>query len=604
MNNQFSKNALFWVLACFTLIIIFNLAQGSYFTDNKVKLTLSELLSKIDNKEIAKAQLQGYNVDGVLSDGQHFTSYTGGQVELADRLYMNGIAVEVLPMYTKMQSFISILLSWIPMLLPIAIWVLVMRQMNTGGSRAFGFGKSKAKLLSDKAPKVTFKDVAGIDEAKEEVTELVDFLRDPSKFQKLGGRIPRGCLLIGPPGTGKTLLARAIAGEANVPFFSISGSDFVEMFVGVGASRVRDMFEQGKRHAPCIIFIDEIDAVGRHRGASVGGGNDEREQTLNQMLVEMDGFDPNEGVVIIAATNRPDVLDAALTRPGRFDRQVFISEPDIKGREQILKVHLSKIKTADNVNSLVLAQGTPGLSGAELANLINEAALIAARRNKKLVDNDDLEFAKDKVCMGVERRSRVMTYEQKLLTAYHEAGHAIVGVYTKSPRPIHKATILPRGQALGMVVRLQEQDTMESRDQIESDIAVSMGGRAAEAIIFGEDKITTGASGDIQNASARARAMVRYWGMSEALGMVLYNSDKESSQTAALIDQEVQRIVKQGYDIAKETLTTRLEDLHKLAKALIERETLTGEEIKRLLSLPQSTPVDSKDQHSAISETA
>lgn len=483
------------------------------------------------------------------------------------------------------------------MLLLIGVWVFFMKQMHGGGTKGFGFGKSKAKLMSDKGAKVTFLDVAGIDEAKEELVEIVDFLRDPAKFQKLGGKIPKGCLLIGSPGTGKTLLAKAIAGEANVPFFSISGSDFVEMFVGVGASRVRDMFEQGKRHAPCIIFIDEIDAVGRHRGIGLGGGNDEREQTLNQMLVEMDGFEANEGVVIVAATNRPDVLDPALLRPGRFDRQITISNPDIKGREQILTVHLKKIKHDEKVNPRILARGTPGFSGAELANLVNEGALLAARRNKKVVDMTDLEEAKDKVMMGIERKSMVMTDEEKTLTAYHEAGHAIVSYYSHASDPIHKATIIPRGRALGMVIRLPETDRVSlRREKAESDIAVAMGGRVAEEIIFGHDKVTSGASSDIKMATQMAKAMVTEWGMSVKLGPIFYGSAQDdmyvgraqnsprSEMISQLIDQEIKSCIDKGYNIAQKVLTDHLDQLHTLANALLDKETLTGDQIRLILS--------------------
>ncbi|HEX7776704.1 MAG TPA: ATP-dependent zinc metalloprotease FtsH, partial [Parvibaculum sp.] len=467
-----------------------------------------------------------------------------------------------------------------------------------GGGKAMGFGKSKAKLLTERHGRVTFDDVAGIDEAKDDLTEIVDFLRDPAKFQRLGGRIPKGVLLVGPPGTGKTLLARAIAGEANVPFFTISGSDFVEMFVGVGASRVRDMFEQAKKNAPCIIFIDEIDAVGRHRGAGLGGGNDEREQTLNQLLVEMDGFEPNEGIILIAATNRPDVLDPALLRPGRFDRQVVVPNPDVVGREKILKVHMKKVPLAPDVDPRTLARGTPGFSGADLANLVNEAALMAARRGKRLVTMSEFEDAKDKVMMGAERRSMVMTEEEKRLTAYHEGGHALVALNMHASDPVHKATIIPRGRALGMVMRLPERDQLSvTREKLKADLAVAMGGRIAEEVIFGHDKVTSGASSDIAMATKMAKAMVTRWGMSDKLGPLAYHENEEevflghsvsrqqnmSEETQRAIDGEVRRIVEEGYATAKQVITDHLDELHTIAKGLLEYETLSGDEIKGLL---------------------
>jgi cell division protease FtsH len=497
-----------------------------------------------------------------------------------------------------MPSLLGILLSWFPMLLLIGVWIFFMRQMQGGKGGAMGFGKSKAKLLTEAQGKVTFNDVAGVEEAKEEVEEIVEFLKDPKKFSRLGGKIPKGALLIGPPGTGKTLLAKAIAGEANVPFFSISGSDFVEMFVGVGASRVRDMFEQGKKHSPCIIFIDEIDAVGRSRGAGVGGGNDEREQTLNQLLVEMDGFDTNEGIILIAATNRPDVLDPALLRPGRFDRQVVVGNPDIIGREAILKVHIKKISTGPDVKLRTIARGTPGFSGADLANLVNESALLAARKNKRVVTMSDIEEAKDKVMMGAERRSMVMTEDEKKLTAYHEGGHAIVALNETASDPIHKATIIPRGRALGMVMRLPERDQLSvTREKMYSDIAVAMGGRIAEEIIFGHDKVTSGASSDIDMATKMAKNMVTKYGMSKELGPLAYGENEEevflgrsvtksqnmSEDTAKKIDSEVKKIVETGYERAKQVLTEKIDDLHTLAKALLTYETLSGDEIRDLI---------------------
>jgi len=594
MNNQ-SKYILVWASIFILLILGFNALLGDS-GGNKSNIAFSDFLSKVEEKQVSSIKIQGRTIEGILSDSTVFTTYAPDYPDLINKLAANDVYIEVSPPDNKMHSLFSIFISWFPMLLLIGVWVFFMRQMQ-GGGKAMGFGKSKAKLNSDKGPKITFKDVAGINEAKEELTEIVDFLRDPSKFQKLGGKIPKGCLLIGPPGTGKTLLARAIAGEANVPFFSISGSDFVEMFVGVGASRVRDMFEQGKRNAPCIIFIDEIDAVGRHRGIGLGGGNDEREQTLNQMLVEMDGFESNEGVVIIAATNRPDVLDPALLRPGRFDRQITVSNPDIDGREQILQVHLRKIKCSKKLEPRIIARGTPGFSGAELANLVNEGALLAARKGKKEVDMEDLEAAKDKVLMGVERRSMAMSDEQKKLTAYHEGGHALVGLYCPSSDPIHKATIIPRGRALGMVMRLPVDDRYSlSKDKMEADIAVAMAGRVAEEIIFGFDKVTSGASSDIKMATQMAKAMVTDWGLSDKIGPVYHGSSNEdlyssrsgssdrSEHTSEIIDQEVKKLIDEGYNFAKNILTTHVDELHILAEALIEHETLSGHQIKNLLN--------------------
>ncbi|MGX6960776.1 MAG: ATP-dependent zinc metalloprotease FtsH [Rickettsia endosymbiont of Pentastiridius leporinus] len=596
MNNQ-GKNIVVWAAIFVFMVLLFNIFQSDGLLSSRNNITFSDFLTRVDEKVVNSVKIQGRVIEGTANDGSTFTTYAPDYPDLVNRLTSNDVNIEVVPLETKMNTFLGFLISWFPMLLLIGVWVFFMRQMH-GGGKAMGFGKSKAKLLSDKGPKITFKDVAGIDEAKDELTEIVDFLRDPSKFQKLGGKIPKGCLLIGPPGTGKTLLAKAIAGEANVPFFSISGSDFVEMFVGVGASRVRDMFEQGKRNAPCIIFIDEIDAVGRHRGIGMGGGNDEREQTLNQMLVEMDGFEANEGVVIIAATNRPDVLDPALLRPGRFDRQITVSNPDIDGREKIIQVHLKKIKYSSKVVPRIIARGTPGFSGAELANLVNEAALIAARLNKKEVEMHDLEEAKDKVLMGVERRSMAMSDEQKKLTAYHEGGHALVGLHCPASDPIHKATIIPRGKALGMVMRLPENDRFSMpRDKMEADIAVAMAGRVAEEIIFGKDKVTSGASSDIKMATRMAKAMVTEWGLSDKVGPIYHGSGGEdmysynrsnvsnrSENTSELIDEEIKKIVTEGYNIAKDILTKHIDQLHMLAKALIEFETLSGQQIKNLLS--------------------
>lgn len=616
MKNP-GKNFLIWAGVFVVLILTFNLLQSDLSDDQN--LPLSDLIAKISEKQVSEAKVQGRKVQGQMIDGTSFSTYVGDYHEIIDKLSENGVKVEIMPPDNRMNSFLSILISWFPMILLVGVWAFFMRQMG-GKSGAFGFGKSKAKMMSDKGPKVTFKDVAGIDEAKDELAEIVDFLRDPGKFQRLGGKIPKGCLLVGPPGTGKTLLAKAIAGEANVPFFSISGSDFVEMFVGVGASRVRDMFQQGKENAPCIIFIDEIDAVGRSRGVGIGGGNDEREQTLNQMLVEMDGFADNEGVVIIAATNRPDVLDPALLRPGRFDRQITVSNPDIDGREKILNVHLAKVKHVDNLDVRQIARGTPGFSGAELANLVNESALLAARKGKSKVDMSDLENAKDKVMMGVERRSMAMTEDQKKLTAYHEGGHALVGLHVPASDPIHKATIIPRGRALGMVMRLPETDrTSLALDKMESDIAVAMAGRVAEELIFGKDKVTSGASSDIQQASNMARHMVMEWGLSEKVGPILHSGNDgdmyrgghpptpRSDKTAELIDDEVKRIVEKGHKTAKDILTKHIKDLHILAKALIEYETLSGSQITDLLSGKDITEGDvapsvSKAQKSKVTK--
>lgn len=596
MNNQ-NKNIIIWIAIFLTIILSFNILQGDSFGGNKQKLALSEFIKQLDEKHVSNVRIDNNAVEGKLSDGTDFSCYIGNYPSIMNHIIESGAHFDLVAPNTKMNYFLSLLFSAFPMLLLIGVWIFFMKQMQGGGrGGALGFGKSKAKLLSEKGIKITFKDVAGIDEAQDELQEIVDFLRDPSKFQKLGGKIPKGCLLIGPPGTGKTLLAKAIAGEANVPFFSISGSDFVEMFVGVGASRVRDMFEQGKKNAPCIIFIDEIDAVGRHRGIGLGGGNDEREQTLNQMLVEMDGFEANEGVVIIAATNRPDVLDQALLRPGRFDRQINVPYPDVNGREKILKVHLTKVRYNSKINPRIIARGTPGFSGAALANLVNEAALLAARKNRSEVLMSDLEEAKDKVMMGSERRSMVMSEEEKKLTAFHEGGHALVGLYLPASDPIHKATIIPRGRALGMVMRLPENDRLSmARDKMEADIAVALAGRAAEEIIFGFDKVTSGASSDIRAASAMARAMVTEWGLSDKIGNIYHGNSNEdlysnrssrniSDHTAELIDQEVKRFVDQGHDLATKILRDNLDQLNLLAKTLLERETLSGDQIKNLLA--------------------
>ena len=594
------KNLAMWGIIVLLSVGLFNLFQNpNNKTSSSVsKVPFSEFLSEVELGRVIRVEIQGNNIAGVLSDGSTFSTFSPNYPNLVEKLTERGVSILASPIEDKMPSLLGILLSWFPMLLLIAVWVFFMRQMQGGKGGAMGFGKSKAKLLTEAQGKVTFNDVAGVEEAKEEVEEIVEFLKDPKKFSRLGGKIPKGALLIGPPGTGKTLLAKAIAGEANVPFFSISGSDFVEMFVGVGASRVRDMFEQGKKHSPCIIFIDEIDAVGRSRGAGLGGGNDEREQTLNQLLVEMDGFDTNEGIILIAATNRPDVLDPALLRPGRFDRQVVVGNPDILGREAILKVHVKKINAGPDVKLRTIARGTPGFSGADLANLVNESALLAARKNKRVVTMVDIEEAKDKVMMGAERRSMVMTEDEKKLTAYHEGGHAIVALNEKASDPIHKATIIPRGRALGMVMRLPERDQLSvTREKLYSDIAVAMGGRIAEELIFGHDKVTSGASSDIDMVTKMAKNMVTRYGMSKELGPIAYGENEEevflgrsvtrtqnmSEETSNKVDAEVKKIVEAGYERAKQVLTEKIDDLHKLAKALLVYETLTGDEIRDLM---------------------
>ena len=526
--KNISKNVVLWIIIGLLLIVLFNLFQGSSNNRNTSKISFSDFIAATESGNVSEVNINGSNVTGFLNDGRSFSTYVPNYPNLVDKLNESGVKITAEPSERSMHPLLSVLLSWFPMLLLIGVWIFFMRQMQGGGGKAMGFGKSKAKLLNEAVGKVTFDDVAGIDEAKQELEEVVEFLKDPSKFSRLGGKIPRGALLVGPPGTGKTLLARAIAGEANVPFFSISGSDFVEMFVGVGASRVRDMFEQGKKNAPCIVFIDEIDAVGRHRGAGLGGGNDEREQTLNQLLVEMDGFEANAGVIIIAATNRPDVLDPALLRPGRFDRQITVNNPDVMGRDKILKVHIKKIKVSPKFDSKIIARGTPGFSGADLANLVNEAALLAARKNKRMVTLEDFESAKDKVMMGAEKRSMVMSEDEKKLTAYHEAGHAVATLHSPASDPIHKATIIPRGRALGMVMRLPEKDQLSMRkDQMKAHLLIATGGRIAEEMIFGKDKITNGAASDIQMVTNLSKKMITEWGMSEKLGRLRYNSDSE-----------------------------------------------------------------------------
>jgi cell division protease FtsH len=593
-----AKNLILWVVIAIVLMSVFN-----NFTSTQTApraMAYSEFIEQVRQGQVKEVTISGRSIEGVNESGQRFSTYSPDDDGLVGDLLNNNVVINAGPP-EKPSFLMQILINWFPLFILIGLWIFFMRQMQggSGGRGAMSFGKSRARMLSEDQVKVTFNDVAGADEAKDEVTEMVDFLRDPSKFQKLGGKIPKGVLMVGPPGTGKTLLARAIAGEAKVPFFTISGSDFVEMFVGVGASRVRDMFEQAKKHAPCIIFIDEIDAVGRHRGAGLGGGHDEREQTLNQLLVEMDGFEGNEGVIVIAATNRPDVLDPALLRPGRFDRQVVVPLPDVRGREQILKVHMRKIPVAEDVKASIIARGTPGFSGADLANLVNESALFAARANKRLVDMDDLEKAKDKIMMGAERRSMVMSEEEKKLTAYHEAGHAIVGRLVPEHDPVHKVSIIPRGRALGVTLFLPEEDRYSfTKQRLESQISSLFGGRIAEAIIFGAESVTTGAQNDIHRATDIARNMVTKWGLSERLGPLTYSEDEQevflghsvtqhknvSDETTHLIDEEVRNIVDRNYDRARQLLTEHIEKLHSMAAALVKYETIDSEQIDDIMA--------------------
>jgi cell division protease FtsH len=589
------RNVAFWVVLFLLILALFNLFSGGQSTMATRTISYSDFIQRVESGQVSSVTLDGERVLVRAQDGQQYTAIKPSGVDVTERLLNANVAVEAKPQ--EQSGFFSALSLWLPFLVLIGIWIFFMNRMQGGGrGGAMGFGKSRAKLLTEKHGRVTFDDVAGIDEAKDELEEIVEFLRNPQKFSRLGGKIPKGALLVGPPGTGKTLLARAIAGEAGVPFFTISGSDFVEMFVGVGASRVRDMFEQAKKNAPCIVFIDEIDAVGRSRGVGYGGGNDEREQTLNQLLVEMDGFEANEGIIIVAATNRPDVLDPALLRPGRFDRQVQVPNPDIKGREKILGVHARKVPLGPNVDLRIIARGTPGFSGADLANLVNEAALAAARIGRRFVAMEDFENAKDKVMMGAERRSMVMSEDEKKLTAYHEAGHAIVGLNVPQHDPIHKATIIPRGRALGLVLSLPERDQLSvTFTKYKSKIAMAMGGKVAEELIFGKENVTSGAASDIQQVSRIARAMVTQFGMSETLGNIDYANEQQSylgnysggsnvsPDTQERIDEEVRRIVDEGYEEAKRILTEKIEDLHRLAKGLLEYETLTGPEIQRVI---------------------
>ena len=598
MMSNFGRNLALWVIIALLLVLLVSVFQPGSNQHAAQQLAYSDFVGDVGEGHVRSVVIQDHNVSGVLTDGTSFETYTPEDPNLVSRLTAKGVEVVAKPEDSDVNPLLRYLLNYAPLLLIVGAWFFIMRQMQSGGGRAMGFGKSRAKLLTEKQGRITFDDVAGIDEAKAELEEIVQFLKDPQKFQRLGGKIPKGVLLIGPPGTGKTLLARAIAGEANVPFFTISGSDFVEMFVGVGASRVRDMFEQGKKSAPCIIFIDEIDAVGRHRGAGLGGGNDEREQTLNQMLVEMDGFESNEGVILIAATNRPDVLDPALLRPGRFDRQVVVPNPDVNGREKILRVHMKKVPLASDVDPKTIARGTPGFSGADLANLVNEAALLAARLGKRTVAMLEFESAKDKVLMGAERRSLVMSDDEKKMTAYHEGGHALCAIYTAGCDPVHKATIIPRGRALGLVMSLPEGDRYsKSKSKLLAELTMAMGGRAAEEIIFGAENVSNGASGDIKMATDQARRMVSEWGMSDKLGMIAYGDNGQevflghsvtqnknvSEQTVREIDAEMKAIIDQAYINARTLLTDRIDELHSLANGLLEYETLSGDEIRQVL---------------------
>ena len=595
---NFGRNLALWVIIALLVFSLFNLFQGSSRQEAQAQLPFSDFVAAVESGDIRDVTMQGNTVTGHYRDGRNFTTYAPDDANLVAKLTAARVRISAVPADDGTPTFWGILISWFPMLLLIGVWIFFMRQMQSGGGRAMGFGKSKARMLTERAGRVTFEDVAGIDEAKQEVEEIIDFLKDPQKFQRLGGKLPKGCLLVGPPGTGKTLLARAIAGEANVPFFTISGSDFVEMFVGVGAARVRDMFEQGKKNAPCIIFIDELDAVGRHRGAGLGGGNDEREQTLNQLLVEMDGFESNEGVILIAATNRPDVLDPALLRPGRFDRQVVVPNPDILGREKIMKVHMRKVPLAPDVDARVIARGTPGFSGADLANLVNEAALLAARRGRRVVTMVEFEAAKDKVMMGPERRSMVMTDEEKKLTAYHEAGHALVALFVPKHDPLHKVTIIPRGRALGVTLTLPERDRYsKSKAELKSTLAMMFGGRVAEEIVFGPENVTTGAGNDIQQATAMARRMVTEFGFSDKLGALRYTENEEeiflghsvtqrknvSDATAKIIDEEIRHLIDGAEATARAILEEHRDDLDTLGEALLEYETLSGDEVKAVL---------------------
>jgi cell division protease FtsH len=590
--NPFYKNLALWIVITLMMVMLYNLFNQQQMTETNISYT--EFLSMVDDERVSEVVIQGQQLFVTDTNHNRFKIYAPQDNDLIKILRDKGVHINAKP-ESDSPWYMSILISWFPMIVLIGVWIFFMRQMQSGGGKAMSFGKSRARLQSDQSTKVTFEDVAGIDEAKEELGEIIEFLREPKKFTRLGGRIPKGVLLMGSPGTGKTLLARAIAGEADVPFFNISGSDFVEMFVGVGASRVRDLFVQGKKNAPCIIFIDEIDAVGRHRGAGLGGGHDEREQTLNQLLVEMDGFESNEGVILISATNRPDVLDPALLRPGRFDRQVVVPLPDILGREKILKVHMKKTSIAPDVNPVVLAKGTPGFSGADLENLVNEAALLAAKRDKEKVDMSDLEDAKDKVYMGLERKSKVIKEEDRKTTAYHEGGHALVARFLPGTDAVNKITIIPRGRAAGITWFLPEESDFKYKDQLENELSIAFGGRVAEEIVF--NRISTGAANDIKQATDVAQKMIRSWGMSDVLGPLSYAKEEEhiflgreiaqhrdySEETAKKIDEEINRLVQKAYNIAKNVLEENLDVLHALAVLLLEKETVLGKELDALI---------------------
>lgn len=617
--NPFYKNMALWLVITLMMIMLYNLFNQQHLAETDI--SYSEFLYMVESEQITEVVIQGQELLVTDRDRSKFKVYAPQDANLIDTLRGKGVAIKAKP-EAESPWYMSLLISWFPMIILIGVWIFFMRQMQSGGGKALSFGKSRARLLSDQQAKVTFEDVAGIDEAKEELSEIVEFLSDPKKFTRLGGRIPKGVLLMGPPGTGKTLLARAIAGEAGVPFYSISGSDFVEMFVGVGASRVRDLFVQGKKNAPCIIFIDEIDAVGRHRGAGLGGGHDEREQTLNQLLVEMDGFESNEGVILISATNRPDVLDPALLRPGRFDRQVVVSLPDIKGREKILRVHMKRVPLASDVDPIVLAKGTPGFSGADLENLVNEAALLGAKRNKEKIEMVDFEDAKDKVYMGLERKSKVVRDEDRKTTAYHEGGHALVARFLPGTDTVNKITIIPRGRAAGVTWFLPEERDFKYKDQLEAELAIAFAGRVAEEIVF--NRISTGASNDIKRATELAQHMVRNWGMSE-LGPMSFSKGEEqiflgreiaqhrdySEETAKKIDEEINRLIKNSYDRAKKVLKENLDILHSLSELLLEKETVLGKELDELilsmrpgiiLSQPDDFEEDGKNEKSTTSD--
>ena len=607
--NQFYKNIALWLVISLVMILLFNMMTKQ--ETQKESISYTAFVSALESGRVGEVVIQGSNIDGVYKDGTHFTTFAPSDSEMIKELRQKDVVIEAKPEEDR-SFWMTMLVSWGPILLLIAVWIFFMRQMQGGGGKAMNFGKSKARLLTDTQGQVTFKDVAGVDEAKEELEEIVAFLKDPKKFTRLGGRIPKGVLLVGSPGTGKTLLARSIAGEADVPFFTISGSDFVEMFVGVGASRVRDLFAQGKKNAPCIIFIDEIDAVGRHRGAGMGGGHDEREQTLNQLLVEMDGFESNEGVILIAATNRPDVLDPALLRPGRFDRQVIVPLPDVRGRTRILNVHSSKIPVDESLDMEIIAKGTPGFSGADLANLVNEAALLAARENKETVGMRELEFAKDKVWMGAERRSMVITEKEKKITAYHEAGHALVAIKTPGSDPVHKVSIIPRGRALGVTMYLPtEENYSHSKEDLLGSLAALLGGRAAEEYFL--ESVTTGASNDIERVTNIARKMVCEWGMSEKLGTLSFgekegevflgkemNSSRNYSEsTSEMIDDEIKNIVSEVYDRTRQIVKDNAEILEQMAQELLEHETIDSKDIERIMA-GEVRPAD-KDREKADS---